>query len=881
MKRFLLFCFITPFLFISKIYAQASFTAPDTVCVNSPVSIQNTSVGASTYFWNFCSGSLYGTPDLTNLGNVGNAQNMSTFMATAKDGNNYYGFVTNLGSASLLRLDFGTNLLNTPTVTNLGNFGGAIPDNTEGLQVVKDADGWHVIIVGGASVAAACIMKLDFGASLSNNTPVATNWGNIGGMNYPVDLYLFQDGGNWYGLTVNFFNNTVTRFAFGANFRNPPVGTNFGGVGGVNMPTGIFAIQENGMWYVFVANEVEGSLSRLDFGNSLTNTPTGVKLTNPLLNGPRDLCIIHDCGGIFALVLNHFSNELIRLDFNGDITSNPTGVSLGNGGNLSFPHSISTIFREGDNLYAFITNIDNNTITRLVFKSCSSSSIASSTQAVAPPVTYNKPGTYTVHLLANESLPNQTTYCKNIVVMPTLAVDLGNDKVICGGTTLQLDAGSPGNRYLWNTGATAQTISVATSGTYSVTITNGGCTATDMIKVTVSAPMSLNTPVVTNIDCGIPYGKIEVHPTGGTRPYTYYVNGVNRNSDSVYSQLTVGNYTVRVVDATGCEVSLPLVITEKDIISATGSGTSPTCYSATDGTIAIQVQKGTAPFEYAVAGQPFQTSASFTGLSRGTYKVYIRNAVCMDSVEVTLTAPAALTANVIAEDEICERGNGKVTFNVSGGILPYSIYWDNVLQNSNVVAGLSKGNYALSVTDANSCNTSSTVNINNINLPPVHITNHDTTINIGDVVELHAVNAVDYLWTPADGLSCTDCPSPFAQPLTPTTYIVQTVTGLNCVLADTVTINLTYHLSLYAPNAFSPNGDGVNDVFRVKGKGVAYYSMRIYNRWGRLVYQTSDMSKGWDGALQEVGGYTYVIEYAFYGKESNKLMQKGTVTLVK
>ncbi|SEW44676.1 gliding motility-associated C-terminal domain-containing protein [Chitinophaga sp. YR573] len=881
MNRFLLCIFIYPTVFIAKSYAQASFTAPDTICVNSPVTIQNTSVGASTYFWNFCSGGLYGTPDLTNLGNVGNAQNLSTFMVTAKDGNNYYGFITNNGTASLLRLDFGTNLLNTPTVTNMGSFGGTIPINTEGLQVVKDVDGWHVIIVGGATVAAAAIMKLDFGASLSNNSPVATNWGNIGGLNYPVDLYLFQDGGNWYGLTVNFYNNTVTRFAFGPNFRNPPVGTNLGGVGGVNMPTGISAIQENGKWYVFVANEVDNSVSRLDFGNSLTNTPTGVKLTNPALSGPRDLCVIHDCGGIFALVVNNFSNELVRLDFNSDITSNPTAVSLGNGGNLSFPHSISTIFREGNNLYAFITNINNNTITRLVFKSCTSSSIGSSTQAVVPAVSYNTAGIYTVNLLTNESLPNQTTYCKNIVVMPVLAVDLGNDKEICGGTTLMLDAGSPGNRYLWNTGATTQTISVTTSGTYSVTVTNGGCSATDMIKVTVSAPMSLNTPVVTNADCGILYGKIEVHPTGGTRPYTYYVNGTNRNSDSVYSQLTPGNYTVRVVDAKGCEVSMPLTITGKDIMGATGNGISPTCYGVTDGTITIQVQSGAPPFEYAIAGQAYQSGASFTGLGSGTYKVYARNAVCIDSVEVTLTAPAVLIANVTTDDETCERGNGKATVNVTGGTIPYNIYWDNVLQNTNVVTGLSKGNYTLSVTDVNSCNTGSTIDINNINPPPVHITNHDTTVNIGDIVALHAVNAVDYQWTPAEGLSCTDCPSPFAQPLTPTTYIVQTVTGLNCVPADTVTINLTYNRSLYAPNAFSPNGDGVNDVFRVKGKGVAYYSMTIYNRWGGFVYQTSDMNKGWDGVLQEVGGYVYVIEYAFYGKESTRLKQKGTVALVR
>jgi hypothetical protein len=121
--------------FCTRSFSQASFTAPDTVCVNTPVNIQNTSLGASTYFWNFCSGSLYGTPVITNLGNPGGLLNTPTFMATAKEGNNYYGFVSNFGTESLLRLNYGTSLLNTPTVENLGKFGGAIPSYTEGIQI--------------------------------------------------------------------------------------------------------------------------------------------------------------------------------------------------------------------------------------------------------------------------------------------------------------------------------------------------------------------------------------------------------------------------------------------------------------------------------------------------------------------------------------------------------------------------------------------------------------------------------------------------------------------------------------------------------------------------------------------------------------------------
>ncbi|SFD81662.1 gliding motility-associated C-terminal domain-containing protein [Chitinophaga sp. CF118] len=892
MFRLLLLTVCFSLLLFIRSFSQASFTAPDTVCVNSPVNIQNTSVGASTYFWNFCSGSLYGTPKITNLGNVGGQLNMPSFLATAKEGNNYYAFVVNFGGGTVVKLAYGTSLLNTPVATNLGTFGGVIPLYTEGVQVVQDVNGWHVIVVGGSTSASSKIVKIDFGSSLANTNPVITDWGNIGGtLFYPQDLYIVKENNNWYGLTVNKFSNSVTRFSFGTDFSNPPVATNFGSLGNPSDPTGIFAIQENGNWYVFITNESSNELIRYDFGSSLANTPTTSSLGNPgnVLNGPRDLCIIHDCGGIFALAINHFSNDLVRLDFNGDITTtSATGVSLGNGGNLSFPVSISTIFREGNSLYALITNVDNNTLSRLEFNSCNNSSIASSTLITAPPVTYNQVGTYTVNLLTNESLPTQSTFCKNIVVMPVVTPKLGNDTTICNGMSLQLDAGAGGLHYLWNTGATTQKIIASSSGTYSVIVNNGGsCTGKDTIKITVSSPMSLNTPVVTTIDCGIPYGKIEVHPTGGTRPYTYYVNGTNRNQDSVYSNLTVGSYTVRVVDSTNCEVSMTLSVYENTagIIRATGTGTAPSCYGKTDGSIVIQVQKGIPPFEYAIKGQPFQTTSSFPGLGQGTYRIYIRNAVCIDSVDVQLIAPAAFKIGVNAINEICERMNGSVAVSAAGGTTPYSFYWDNVLLKTSNVSGLSQGSYALSVRDANSCGVDTTINIYNVIIPPVHIMNHDTTINIGDVVQLNAVNAIDYEWTPVDGLSCTDCSSPFAKPLKPVTYIVKTVTGLNCIPSDTISIKLTYYRSLYAPNAFSPNGDGQNDVFRVKGRGVAIYNLTIYNRWGQLIYKTNDMNTGWNGfyqhELQPVGAYVYAVQYAFYGQESNMLTQKGTFTLIR
>jgi hypothetical protein len=100
----------------------------------------------------------------------------------------------------LVRLDFGNSLLNTPVAHDFGNLGGVIPDLCEGIQLVENGNHWYAIIVGGSPVGR--IVKVDFGSSLSNNSPIATNWGNIGNIAYPVDLHLFQNNNNWYGLTI-------------------------------------------------------------------------------------------------------------------------------------------------------------------------------------------------------------------------------------------------------------------------------------------------------------------------------------------------------------------------------------------------------------------------------------------------------------------------------------------------------------------------------------------------------------------------------------------------------------------------------------------------------------------------------------------------------
>ncbi|MFN4974558.1 MAG: gliding motility-associated C-terminal domain-containing protein [Bacteroidota bacterium] len=411
----------------------ALFDMPDTVCVNSTITITNRSVNATTYRWDFCAAKIDQVPTGVLLGNPGNSLGIPVFSDYAFDNGNYYVFVVNNTPGGLIRLNFGNSLLNTPIVTNLGNFNGSIPNSAQGLQVIKANGTWYAFVVGGDPLIgiSSRIVKLDFGSTLSN-TPIHTNWGNIGNMNYPHDLFVFEEANQWYGLTVNLRSNTITRFQFGADFSNTPVATNLGNIGDLNLPSGICPVNDNGLWRVFVANYADNSLSRIDFGASLLSTPTGLNLGNPssLLKNPRDLFIFKYCEREVGFIVNGANGSLVRLDFK-NLSSVPDANFLGVINGASGPHSISKIFRDGADLYAFMPNASGNTLSRIKFTGCVSSNISSSNAENPPPIIYGNPGVYNVSLVVDEGLPTQSSFCKQIVVRSAANLNLTRNYVLC------------------------------------------------------------------------------------------------------------------------------------------------------------------------------------------------------------------------------------------------------------------------------------------------------------------------------------------------------------------------------------------------------------------------------------------------------------------
>ncbi len=174
-------------------------------------------------------------------------------------------------------------------------------------------------------------------------------------------------------------------------------------------------------------------------------------------------------------------------------------------------------------------------------------------------------------------------------------------------------------------------------------------------------------------------------------------------------------------------------------------------------------------------------------------------------------------------------------------------------------------------------------------LPPFQfdlITPYDTVIQLGDSFQFFPVgDAVSWHWSPGTYLSGITEPSPWVKPMAPITY---TLTGINrygCEGSARVYVDVFYESGSVFPTAFSPNGDGLNDHFKILHlRFDKLIQLQIFNRFGQLVFDTSDPSKGWDGTFQgapaPVGTYFYhaTVELPLSGGQKTF---RGDVTLIR
>lgn len=194
--------------------------------------------------------------------------------------------------------------------------------------------------------------------------------------------------------------------------------------------------------------------------------------------------------------------------------------------------------------------------------------------------------------------------------------------------------------------------------------------------------------------------------------------------------------------------------------------------------------------------------------------------------------------------------------------------------------------YTVTGTDANGCVNTDAMTVSVFTTLDITVTADPGTIDVyqGETAQMNATGADSYVWTPATGLSATNIPDPIASPADTTTYIVTGTDENGCVDIDTITLNVIGELVIGLPTAFSPNGDGINDVWMPMYSGSGFLdSYMIYNRWGQLVYSGTADTPGWDGKIenkdQNIDTYTVVIK-AHTTKDEPKFIT-GNFTLVR
>lgn len=206
-------------------------------------------------------------------------------------------------------------------------------------------------------------------------------------------------------------------------------------------------------------------------------------------------------------------------------------------------------------------------------------------------------------------------------------------------------------------------------------------------------------------------------------------------------------------------------------------------------------------------------------------------------------------------------------------------------QNPTNVCFDTPGTYAISLTVSNNAGTNQTISPITVLVLPTIEALGDTIIDIGGAAALESIpgSAGDILWIPSNEVDCETCVNVFATPVI-TTDFYATITDMNgCVGIDTVTVYVEFEEIVDVPSAFSPNGDGNNDVLRVLGIGIQEMEFKIFNRYGQLVFSTTDLEKGWDGTMDgkklNQGVFVYTLSYKLI--DGTKSKKSGNVTLVK
>lgn len=367
----------------------------------------------------------------------------------------------------------------------------------------------------------------------------------------------------------------------------------------------------------------------------------------------------------------------------------------------------------------------------------------------------------------------------------------------------------------------------------------------------------------------------------------------NLNEEVMLNNLAPGNYQITVLDEFGNNTRiLNIQIDTPPILAATSllsdfNGFNISCFGENDGNIEILPSGGTPPYSinWSDGSNDFQRNS----LEATTYAYTLSDANgCQLEGSITLTAPEEITATLLGTNGNCDGQNtASIRFsNVQGGAASYQYR----LNNGELVADgsftqLPAGIYEIEIIDGNGCSSTFIDTLNEATIPSIELGEEIRLIQLGESsrITISSINADTIILTSEVAMNVVDSSEQHLtiMPFESGMLIATAISADGCLVTDSLRFIVNNPRRLYAPNAFSPNGDGINDEFRLfPGQSVSgVEQLQIFDRWGGLVFEQSNTTPFWTGNEAAEGVYIWKAKVIY--KDNSEEILSGDVMLLR
>ncbi|MBK6833457.1 MAG: gliding motility-associated C-terminal domain-containing protein [Bacteroidetes bacterium] len=429
--------------------------------------------------------------------------------------------------------------------------------------------------------------------------------------------------------------------------------------------------------------------------------------------------------------------------------------------------------------------------------------------------------------------------------------------------------------YALNSGTaqSSNTFISLSAAVYTITVVDAFGCSVDANANVVQAPNPIPGVITSSQSaCASSTGSLTMAaPSSGNSPFVYSLNGAVVQASNLFNSLAPANYTITVVDANGCSASDTASVYQQASPVITNVTNIQSICTAANGSITVQnVSGGVAPYTYSLNGGATQASNVFSNIVAGSYTVTVIDAGgCVDTELNTVTSNSGTLAvdSIAITNTSCGSANGSASVQLPiGGTSPFTYSINGTTyQNSNTFNSLAGINYTLYVKDANGCVASQLITV-----PTVNMVNAAFAASASSGVAPLSVDltntstgATNYIWTFGNGASNVTTLNASSVYSTPGTYTVTLVAYNNIpVCSDTAisTIVVFDAPLLVVPNIVTPNGDGINDEFKLIGTNIKSIEVLIINRWGNKVAEYSGgIETIWKPTVND-GTYFYSIK---------------------